>query len=267
MPSRPATKKVATKTSDTTTTQVAASPAAQAAAAAAPVAPVVTKKSGLPKIVKSAQPSLASSSVASSDSASTPSSAATATATATATASKESDSLEIGVATSDVDSKLTCEESFQAALRDAQALIVASRGMVARVREMKKVFDREMKESKKTSKKSRKQVGGAPREPTGFAKPCKIKDELADFLHDVAGNSDIKRGDHMTRTEVTKRLNAYIIKHGLRNPEDQRKILYQNDKKLSPLITLPQGVSELTYFNLQTAIKDLFEKSPVSVSA
>lgn len=161
------------------------------------------------------------------------------------------------------DAKLSSDEAFQLALRDAKNMIVAARGMVARVRELKKSFDRELKESRKVLEKSRKQGGAesGPREPTGFAKPCRMKDSLADFLHDVAGCTDIKRGDLVTRTEVTKRLNAYVIANSLRDPEDKRRILYTKDSKLSPLITLPAGVTDLTYFNLQTAIKDLFEKA------
>jgi hypothetical protein len=168
--------------------------------------------------------------------------------------------------------KLSTDEVFELALKDAQNMIVAARGMVARVRELKKASDRELRESKKSLKKTRKVapvagVATTPRSPTGFAKPCRMKDSLFEFLRDVAGNTDLKRDDLITRTEVTKRLNKYIIANSLRDPEDQRKILYTKDSKLSPLITLPPGVTELSYFNLQTAIKDLFEKAPVADAA
>lgn len=155
--------------------------------------------------------------------------------------------------------RLSGEEVFEQSLKDAQNLVVAARGMVARVREMKKVFDRELKDSKKNTKKSRKQTGGAPRPATGFAKPTRISDALADFLRNVAGNDDVNRGDQMTRTEVTKRLNNYFIARSLRDENDKRKILYKNDAELAKLIQLPEG-TQLTYFNLQTAIKDQFLK-------
>ncbi len=156
--------------------------------------------------------------------------------------------------------RFTSEEVFEQSLKDAQNLVVAARGMVAHVRAMKKTFDRELKEAKKSTKKSRKQNGGAPRPPTGFAKPTKITDELADFLRNVAGNTDVNRGDLFTRTEVTKRLNKYFVEKNLRDDADKRKILYKNDAALAKLIQLPVG-TELTYFNLQTAIKDQFIKA------
>jgi len=152
------------------------------------------------------------------------------------------------------------DEVFEQTLKDAQNLVVAARGMVARVRELKRTHDRELKESKRASKKNRKQSGGAPRPPTGFAKPTKISDALADFLKNVAGNADVNRGDLMTRTEATKRLNAYFIAKDLRDSEDKRKIHYQKDAALAKLIKLPAG-TELTYFNLQTAIKEEFPKA------
>jgi hypothetical protein len=258
MPARQSTKKAAetpAAAAVTPSTPVAVTPVKPVVAATqTPAKPVATAIAAAPVPVTKAVAAPVAAEVAQ-----VTSSASTASST-TSTASAAS-------ADSDADSKLASEEVFQLALKDAQSLIVVARAMVARVREMKKVFDRELKDSKKNVKKPRKvQLGGSPREPTGFAKPCKIKDSLADFLHDVAGNTDVKRGDMMTRTEVTKRLNAYIIQKGLRNPEDQRKIQYKSDSKLSPLITLPPDVSELTYFNLQTAIKDLFEKPAEAVS-
>ena len=162
------------------------------------------------------------------------------------------------------ESKLSSDEVFELALKDAQSMIAAARNMVARVRELKKASDRELKDSRKTTKKSRKQGSSSgPREPTGFAKPCLMKQALADFLaQNVAECKDLKASDLVTRTEVTKHLNKYVIANSLRDPQDNRRILYTKDSKLSSLITLPQGVTDLTYFNLQTAIKDLFEKAP-----
>jgi hypothetical protein len=161
---------------------------------------------------------------------------------------------------------MSSDEVFELALKDAQNMIVAARGMVARVRELKKAADRELKESRKSTKKSRKTgTSSGPREPTGFAKPCLMKQALADFLKaNVDECKDLKAGDLVTRTEVTKHLNKYVIANSLRDPVDNRRILYTKDSKLSPLITLPAGVTDLTYFNLQTAIKDLFEKAPVA---
>ena len=161
------------------------------------------------------------------------------------------------------------EEVIEECIKQAQDQVVSNRGMVASVREARKAHDRELRDAQKNSRRSRKQaVGGAKKPLTGFAKPCRITDELADFLHDVAGNSDVNRGIEMSRTEVTRRLNEYFVKNNLRDSEDKRTILYQKDPQLVALLGggVPAG-QKLTYFNLQSALKDKFVKPAPSTPA
>ncbi len=261
MPARSSKTQVVAKT-------VAATPATPAPEAVTPVAatPAVNPVSPVKKINKVVKPALKA--------VETPAATEVAADTvSTVSASSSSASADSTVASSvaSADSttdepRMSSDEVFELALKDAQNMIVAARGMVARVRELKKAADRELKESRKSTKKSRKTgTSSGPREPTGFAKPCLMKQALADFLKaNVDECKDLKAGDLVTRTEVTKHLNKYVIANSLRDPVDNRRILYTKDSKLSPLITLPAGVTDLTYFNLQTAIKDLFEKAPVA---
>jgi hypothetical protein len=265
MPARPSKTQVVAKTVVTP----AATPAATQAVTPAPVAtqaPVVAPVKKITKVVKpvlkAASPSVP---VESADTVSTVSGSTNVSADSGTVVSSEVAASEA----SSTEPKLSTDEVFELALKDAQNMIVAARGMVARVRELKKAADREVKESRKSTKKSRKTgTSSGPREPTGFAKPCLMKQALADFLKaNVDECKDLKASDLVTRTEVTKHLNKYVIANSLRDPEDNRRILYTKDSKLSPLITLPAGVTDLTYFNLQTAIKDLFEKAPTAVDA
>ena len=80
------------------------------------------------------------------------------------------------------------------------------------------------------------------RAPSGFAKPTKVSKELEQFL----GLSD---GEEIARTEVTRRVNAYVKEHNLQNPANKRQLVL-NDT-LQALLNPPADVT-VTFFNLQT---------------
>ena len=110
---------------------------------------------------------------------------------------------------------------------------------------------------KQTNKK--KKTSDSKREPSGFAKPTEISDELCKFL-------DVPEGSMMARTEVTKKINAYIKAHNLQKPEDRRNIL--PDKKLAAILSYSsKDDGPLTYFNLQRFLKRHFKKDDEEVAA
>lgn len=114
---------------------------------------------------------------------------------------------------------------------------------------LEKVVAREMKIAQKLSSKKRRNNGN--RKPSGFIKPTRISDELAEFLEKTTGTE-------MARTEVSKEINAYIQKHGLQDKSNGRKI--NPDAKLTKLLKITQD-DELTYFNLQKFMKHHFIKA------
>lgn len=152
------------------------------------------------------------------------------------------------------------EEQMESCIKLAQTQVNSSRTLVSSLRDVKKAHDRETKDIRKSSsKKHHKANTNGPKKPaTGFAKPCKISDELADFLSKVAGNSEVKRGAEMSRTDVTKMLNKYFVEKGLRNNDDKRHIMFENDEHLKKLLPIPEG-KKLTYFNLQKYLKEQFK--------
>jgi chromatin remodeling complex protein RSC6 len=87
------------------------------------------------------------------------------------------------------------------------------------------------------------------RQPSGFAKPAKLSDELCVFLGEPLGAE-------LARTSVTKLLNVYIKEHDLQNPENKKFI--RPDAKLQALLAIPEGEA-LSYFNLQRYMKHLFK--------
>jgi upstream activation factor subunit UAF30 len=114
-------------------------------------------------------------------------------------------------------------------------------------------YARELKLAQRQSLKKKKRSG--TRTPSGFVKPTRISDELANFLGKETGSE-------MARTAVTKEINTYIVLHNLKDKTNGRKI--NPDEKLNELLKLQEG-DELTYFNLQRYMSPHFAKSVKAV--
>jgi chromatin remodeling complex protein RSC6 len=88
------------------------------------------------------------------------------------------------------------------------------------------------------------------RRPSGFVRPSKISDELANFLGKPLGTE-------MLRTEVSRIINSYISVNNLQDPKNGRII--NPDEKLRNLLKLGEN-DELTYFNMQKYMKVHFNR-------
>jgi chromatin remodeling complex protein RSC6 len=113
---------------------------------------------------------------------------------------------------------------------------------------LEKIMARELKNAQKSSSRKRK---SGNRQPSGFVKPTRISDELAQFLGKTVGTE-------MARTSVSKEINAYIQANKLQDAKNGRII--HADQKLTELLKLKAG-DELTYFNLQKYMKHHFVKA------
>jgi chromatin remodeling complex protein RSC6 len=113
---------------------------------------------------------------------------------------------------------------------------------------LEKIMARELKLAQKSSSRKRK---SGNRQPSGFVKPTRISDELAQFLGKTVGTE-------MARTSVSKEINAYIQLNKLQDAKNGRII--HADQKLTELLKLKEG-DELTYFNLQKYMKHHFVKA------
>jgi upstream activation factor subunit UAF30 len=142
-------------------------------------------------------------------------------------------------------------DSFSELLGQLQSLRSQLTHVIGTSRALQKRADKELKQAQKLAKKRRAQKSN--RAPSGFVKPTKISKELAAFLQKEPGTE-------MARTEVTKEINNYIVKHDLQDPSNGRKILA--DDKLRKLLKLTKK-EELTYFNLQKYMSPHFAKKGV----
>jgi chromatin remodeling complex protein RSC6 len=140
-------------------------------------------------------------------------------------------------------------DKFAQVLDKLQSFINDAKELTVLVKAMQKDH---VKLQKQTSKKVKKSAGGegTKRSPSGFAKPTKLSDELCDFL-------GVTKGSSMARTIVTKHINEYIKKNNLQDAADKRHII--PDAKLKNILSIKEG-DKLTYFNLQTYIKQHFKK-------
>lgn len=120
--------------------------------------------------------------------------------------------------------------------------------MISQVKTMQKSVEKELKY---TEKKKKKKTNKPKREPSGFAKPTEISQQLCNFLNKPYGTE-------MARTEVTKYINEYIKSNNLQQTQDKRKIV--PDNKLSQLLGCDKS-DEVTYFNLQKWMKPHFSSA------
>lgn len=116
-----------------------------------------------------------------------------------------------------------------------------------------KEFDKQKKIIDKVQKKKEK----AKKSPSGFAKPCKISDELCDFM-------GIAKGTEQSRTDITRHINSYVKEHNLNNPQNRREFF--PDKKLKAILNVKDG-EKVTYFVLQRLIAHHFPPSLSKLAA
>ena len=108
--------------------------------------------------------------------------------------------------------------------------------------------------SKKGGKKMPKDPNAPKKDPSGFAKPQKVSEELTKFL-------SIPADEEIARTEVTKRIVKYIQEKNLQNPENKREILLD-----APLKKLLAVDGPITFFQLQIYMKHHFPSTASSKS-
>lgn len=120
-----------------------------------------------------------------------------------------------------------------------------------------KVSIKETTKMEKKKQRKNKDPNRQKRQPTGFARPVHVSDELADFI-------GIERGGLICRADVVKKIDNFANENNLKRPENKRQINLEPDsaEPLRTLLGLSKD-SELDYFNLQTYLKPHYPKKEV----
>lgn len=123
------------------------------------------------------------------------------------------------------------------------------------LRNIKKLHERELREKEKGQRGGRRKRVQDPNRPkkaaSGFAKAGPISTELKTFL-------GVPQDTELARTEVTKKITAYIKEHNLQDTGDRRIIL--PDTKLRKLLGVSKD-EKVTFFNMQKYMKPHFPSS------
>lgn len=86
-----------------------------------------------------------------------------------------------------------------------------------------KAYKKEIVQLEKSSNKKKKKQTNKNGNPSGLSKPTLISEQLCEFL-------GVPKGTEMSRSEVTKRLWAYIDQHDLKNKEMKKKVDLVGDR-------------------------------------
>lgn len=142
----------------------------------------------------------------------------------------------------------TLTESFSSFMTKFQTVMTQFGALKTEFKNLEKRATKQLKAAEKATSKRKRKLGN--RAPSGFVKPTRISDELANFLGKPIGSE-------MARTDVTSEINKYIVSNNLRDKDNGRKII--PDKALSTLLNIDSEVV-LTYFNLQKYMSPHFQK-------
>jgi len=115
------------------------------------------------------------------------------------------------------------------------------------VKQIEKESNKKIRFLKRQLEKKKKR---AKKNPSGFAKPTKISDELCEFLEKPFGSE-------VARTEVTQYLISYIKENELQNTLNKQCIT--PDEKLQLLLDTPKD-EKITFFNIQSHMNKHFLK-------
>ena len=155
------------------------------------------------------------------------------------------------------DVKVTERSSSEVAISDLVEKIAGLSTYMKTIQVSLKVLVKEVDKLRKVTDKVQKKKEKAKKSPSGFAKPCKISDELCDFI-------GIAKGTELSRTDITRHINSYVKEHNLNNPENRREFF--PDKKLKSILNVKDG-EKVTYFILQRLIAHHFPPSMSKLAA
>lgn len=140
------------------------------------------------------------------------------------------------------------KETFGGLLGNISSLKSQLTAFSQQLKSLERKVQKKMKQLEKENQKSKNKGN---RNPSGFANPTKISEQLCDFMK-------IPNGSEMARTDVTKYIIKYIKENELQNKENAKMI--DPNQTLKSLLDVKEN-EPLTYFNIQRYMNKHFIKS------
>jgi upstream activation factor subunit UAF30 len=126
-------------------------------------------------------------------------------------------------------------------------------GLISTVKEVVgkvKALEKDYEKKRKIVEKAEKRRANARTSPSGFAVPVPISADMAAFLK-------VAPGTLLSRTDVTRRITAYVKEHELYDPKNKRQI--RPDGALAKILGTADK-EEVSYFSLQKHLRNHFVK-------
>ena len=120
------------------------------------------------------------------------------------------------------------------------------------VKKLNIAFESQLKKEQKHANKPKKE-----RKACGFAVAVAVSDAMCEFM-------EVEKGSLIARTDITKKLNAYIKANTLENPENRQQIL--PDDKLWKILGENAKGANITHFTIQKYINGHFIKKVVAAA-
>jgi chromatin remodeling complex protein RSC6 len=134
---------------------------------------------------------------------------------------------------------------------EIQTLLSSLISTVKEVVSKVKVLEKDYAKKSKIVEKAETRRARARTSPSGFAVPVPISAEMAGFLKVAAGTL-------LSRTDVTRRITAYVKEHQLYDPKNKRQI--RPDAALAKILGTADK-EEVSYFSLQKHLRNHFVKA------
>lgn len=154
----------------------------------------------------------------------------------------------------------TFEDKFDNVINRLETIYKDVKHSILELKSLKREHNKIVKKATGGKRVKKIKDPDAPKKPaSGFAKPTKISKDLCEFLN-------LNEGDTIARPQVLKKVSEFIKEHKLEDESDGRIIHLDREggEVLSKLLGIERDV-RLTYFNLQTYMKQHFPKDPKKV--
>jgi len=140
-------------------------------------------------------------------------------------------------------------QKFENQLNEIYSSLTAMKQYITQVTNKVKDLEKTYRKEQRATEKFKDKRNKGNRQPSGFAKPTTVSDELCSFMNK-------EKGSLIARTEATQYIIKYIREKQLQDANNKKKIV--PNQSLKNLLKTNEG-EEINYFNIQRLINPHFK--------